>query len=90
MSRRDEVRQEPQQQSGGRSIDTTECTCYLGKGGGGGGVAAAGDGVQSLHLGLEMIREIRQTCFMASSNSTRSITAFVSLYSFRACKAQPS
>jgi len=37
MSRRDEVRQEPQQQSGGRSIDTTECTCYLGKGGGGGG-----------------------------------------------------
>jgi len=73
MSRRDEVRQEPQQQSGGRSIDTTEC-----------------DGVQSLHLGLEMIREIRHTCFMASSNSTRSITAFVSLYSFRACKAQPS
>ncbi len=89
MSRRDEVSQEPQQQSGGRSIDTTECMCYLGKGGGG-GVAAAGDGVQSLHLGLEMIREIRQTCFMASSNSTRSITAFVSLYSFRACKAQPS
>ena len=36
MSRRDEVRQEPQQQSGGRSIDTTECMCYLGKGGGGG------------------------------------------------------
>ena len=43
---------------------------------------------QRHYLGLEMIREIRHTCFMASSNNTRSITAFVSLYSFRACKAQ--
>ena len=41
-----------------------------------------------VYLGLEMIREIRQTCFIASSNKTRSMTAFVSLYSFRACKMQ--
>jgi len=31
--------------------------------------------------GLEMMREMRQMCFIASSNSTRSITALVSLYS---------
>lgn len=42
----------------------------------------------TMYLGLEMMREIRQTCFMASSNSTRSMTAFVSLYSFSACTDQ--
>mmetsp|Transcript_47093 Transcript_47093/g.87783 ORF Transcript_47093/g.87783 Transcript_47093/m.87783 type:complete len:248 (-) Transcript_47093:2544-3287(-) len=31
--------------------------------------------------GLEMMREMRQMCLRASSNSTRSITALVSLYS---------
>jgi len=31
--------------------------------------------------GLEMMREMRQMCFIASSNSTRSMTALVSLYS---------
>mmetsp|Transcript_13360 Transcript_13360/g.32664 ORF Transcript_13360/g.32664 Transcript_13360/m.32664 type:complete len:278 (-) Transcript_13360:588-1421(-) len=35
-------------------------------------------------LGLDTMREMRHTCFMASSNSTRSITALVSLYSFSA------
>jgi hypothetical protein len=30
---------------------------------------------------LEMMRLMRQMCFSASSNSTRSIIAFVSLYS---------
>ena len=34
--------------------------------------------------GLEMMREMRHTCFMASSNKTRSMTALVSLYSLSA------
>ena len=34
--------------------------------------------------GLAMMREMRQMCFMASSKSTRFITAEVSLYSFSA------
>ena len=40
-------------------------------------------------LELEMMRETRDTCFMASSNKTRSIAALVSLYSFRAVFRSP-
>ena len=90
VGKAEDVKKEPQQHSDGRRTDTTKYMCYARRRRGGGVQEGKGGSVESLHLGLEMIREIRQTCFMASSNSTRSITALVSLYSFRACKAQPS